>query len=112
MRKGDKLFVDAYTQFMALNLTDFKCHVLSTYERCTDFVLAVAKNDALKQIARAKLAAGSDGLFHLYANNDKCVANTITTAYWQGDAPGSGVSHSLYTAFIAVISVVVLIALF
>lgn len=113
MRKGDKLFTDAYAKFMALDLTEFKCHVLSTYERCTDFIITLAKNETLKQLAKAKLAAGSDGLFHLFANNDKCVAQAITTAYWQGEDPsGSGVAHSVYTALIAIASIISLIALF
>ena len=55
MRKGDKFFTDGYAKFMTLNLTDYKCHVLSTYERCTDFIISKAKNSTLIDFAKAKL---------------------------------------------------------
>ena len=65
-------------------------------------------------IIKVKLtvASGADGLFHLYANNDKCVAKAITTQFWGDSEPDSAWTHPLYTTLIAIASVVAMITLF
>lgn len=89
-RKGDQWWAGVFGDVQGLPYTDFGCHGLSTLAGCKDLIDGVAskRSDLNKDWTKKDLevSQASNG-WALYANNDNCVAGTITKGYWQGDKP-------------------------
>jgi hypothetical protein len=97
-RKGDKWFNSSHTDFIGTNHTTFNCHPDSFAPQCYDAWHGAGHdvflnfNSALKEVDR------DDG-FARFAENDKCVAESITAAFWRGRDPGSAYSTTLALIF-------------
>lgn len=86
-RKGDSWFQAVLKKVQGINLAGLKCHALSALTTCGSAQTTVGK-DLFKQWSRELLATDEGGVgWALYANNDNCVATSMTGEYWQGDSP-------------------------
>jgi hypothetical protein len=85
-RKGDSWFTEAYSKVSALDLSIYDCHVKSTVSECKD---AQDKIDSktIHNYYKALTETSTTYGYHLYANNDNCVADAITTSYWETESP-------------------------
>lgn len=84
-RRGDKWFTDALSQLKKIDFSKVHCHVSSTISTCSD--LLNLNQTVLHEFTRAVTESDYDIGFANYAQNDKCVAKSITTSYWQEDFP-------------------------
>lgn len=90
-RKGDKWFNETYSAIAKIDLTTFDCHVESTVEKCYDAMKKMDKK-LHGDYFRALLAVSPTRGHHLYANNDNCIAKTITKSFWQEKLPDSAMN--------------------
>lgn len=101
-RKGDPWFVAALKALSAKNVAAKKCHALSSIAACkafTDNLGATVNNEWRKELLSTDEGVG----YAPYANNDKCVAGSITKLFWQDTAPGFAFSSFTMTSFAAMV---------
>jgi hypothetical protein len=99
-RKGDTSFVEAYAKFIATDVSGYYCHVASNVEDCFAFLYGDGK-DIYRTFSNALFEVNLVTGFARVANNDKCVAESITVSFWNGNSPDNA-----YNAGIAVISAI------
>lgn len=87
MRKGDKWFKERLQNFTETDLAELNCHTMSDVESCKDFIENIDK-DVIYRFNQSIFAVDENFGYHLFANNDRCVAKTITTQFWNGRLPG------------------------
>lgn len=105
-RKGDSYFQNTYTNMKKLDLKTYTCHINSQWSTCLSFA---AQNKNLLQDVTKRLLEVGDGGYAKYANNDKCVKNSITIGYWGTVDSSFGYSVvSTLTAVLAIVSIIVL----
>jgi hypothetical protein len=68
-----------------LTIPNEKCHPLSGGRMCEHSYQEHVTNAVF--VATRKITSAVYGSYYLIANNDKCVANTITQSYWRGHFP-------------------------
>lgn len=86
-RKGDVWFQTVLKKVQSLNLSGLKCHALSALTTCGSALTTVGK-DLFKEWRRELLTLDESNVgWAIYANNDNCVATSMTAEYWQGDSP-------------------------
>ena len=92
-RIGDNWFQSTLNKLKTIDITKFKCHAESNILDCYDFIKNLNKQiySELKQ----KLYEIKNGGYAKIANNDKCVAKSITNQYWQDQKPKSKESNIL-----------------
>jgi len=89
-RKGDQWYTGVFGEVQGLPYADFGCHGLTGYTTCKDLVDGIKskRSDLSADWTKKNLEVMEAGNgWALYANNDNCVAGSITTGYWQGDKP-------------------------
>lgn len=102
-RKGDSWFQDVLKKAQGLNLSGLKCHALSGLEGCGSAQTTIGK-DLFKKWTR-ELLSTDEGLsgWALYADNDNCVATSMTGEYWQGDSPDFAFGSFTTSSFATVV---------
>jgi hypothetical protein len=101
-RKGDRSFTEAYAKFIATDVSGYYCHAASNVEDCYAFLYGEGK-EIHRTFSNALFEVNKVTGFARIANNDKCVAESITVSFWNGNSPDNA-----YTAGIAVISAITL----
>lgn len=97
LRKGDKAFFDTYAKIKAVNYTDLNCHVSTIFTSCTDAQTKIDKI-LLEDWMRKQFSVDEEKGWANYANNDNCVADSITTEFWQSRRPNSAVINRAFSA--------------
>mmetsp|Transcript_30275 Transcript_30275/g.26832 ORF Transcript_30275/g.26832 Transcript_30275/m.26832 type:complete len:199 (+) Transcript_30275:113-709(+) len=87
LRKGDKPFTQVLEQIHKIDWNDINCHVDSQIENCLSF--KQIETDLQKDFKQVILETASNFGFSMFANNAKCVAESITASFWQGREPDS-----------------------
>lgn len=82
-RKGDSWFQDVLKVVQGKDLTKVSCHANSGLANCVDAGAKIGTSD-FKAWVRELLSISAYGN---YANNDNCVASSVTAEFWQGDSP-------------------------
>lgn len=106
-RVGDSWFQDAYTSLKAKDVTSYTCHVDSAWTTCQSFVVPNA--DVLKTLSKRQYEVAA-GAWAAVANNDRCVKNSVTLAYW--GTVDSSVGYSVVSTLAAVLAIISMIAMF
>lgn len=103
-RKGDSWFQDTLKEVQALQLAEkLSCHAYSTLTGCGSAGTVIGK-ETLKKWTRVLYETDeSDYGYALFADNDKCVAESITGEYWQGDSPDSALNSMALSSFAAMV---------
>jgi hypothetical protein len=98
MRKGDKFFQDVIQKYAKIDKTQISCHPKSLVITCDSFLKKVDENLLIDfQQANLNIIYEDERGYPLFANNDKCVAKSITAEFWQGRNPDSGyIAKSIY----------------
>lgn len=98
MRKGDKFFQDVIQKYSKIDKTQISCHPESYVVTCDSFLKKIDANLLIDfQQANLNVIEEDNRGYPLYANNDKCVAKSITAMFWQGRSPDSGyMVNSIY----------------
>ena len=102
-RKGDRWFLATHRRVKELDLSSFNCHPKSPMNLCHDAVTRIDKNLQLDFQQRLFEVSPFTG-FARVANNDRCVAKTITAAFWQTRSPDSAFGLTLASVFTAVLT--------
>jgi hypothetical protein len=106
-RKGDEWFQAALKQVQGKDLSGLKCHANTGITTCPSAVTTFGKDDA-KKFAREWLSTTESTIgWAIYANNDNCVAQSMTAEFWQGDKPSfafGGLTMSSFAAIVLTIS--------
>lgn len=102
-RKGDRWFVDTYAEIRKMDLSQYDCHTTSTLEECYD-AMQKADSDLLHDFQQRLLEVDPYYGFSRVANNDKCIAESITRGYWNGRDPDSASFFSIMS-FMGLISI-------
>lgn len=105
---GDKWFNATLNDMQKTKYDTLVCHVRSTLYNCSAatsiFTPKMIKSYLREYISTPEGKGAPDATgYALYANNDKCVAQSITLAYWQGDSPNFGFSTLTMTSFAGII---------
>ena len=82
-RKGDKWFQEILKTVKGKDLASITCHANSPLTTCVDAGSKIGTSD-FKKWVRELL---STTVYGNYANNDNCVASSVTAEFWQGDSP-------------------------
>lgn len=98
-RKGDSWFTKVLAAMMLTDFTGVKCHPSSGLKSCKAFVDTVTDKN-IKLWDREMLALSN---WASYAHNSKCVAESITVSYWQGDSPDSAFDSLTMSSFAAIV---------
>lgn len=101
-RKGDKWFQEAYKKFIATDFTQLYCHSESSVAECYEFHHGNATS-IHRTFTNALFEVSSVTGFARVANNDRCVAESVTSSFWMGNDP-----LNAYNAGIAVASAIAL----
>lgn len=101
-RKGDKWFQEAYKKFIATDFSQLYCHSQSKVAECYEFHYGNAV-DIHTTFANALFEVSSITGFARVANNDDCVAKSVTANFWMGRSP-----LDAYNTGIAVASAIIL----
>jgi hypothetical protein len=99
-RKGDTSFVEAYANFIATDVSGYYCHAASNVEDCYAFVYGDGK-DVYREFSNALFEVNLVTGYARIANNDNCVAESITASFWMGFSPDNA-----YNAGIAIVSAI------
>jgi len=99
-RKGDQWFTGAFNQLKAKDVSNITCHALSSLVLCPSYINTVTPTIYTNF---QKELLGISG-WNLYANNDACVANTITRKYWKDTVPGLANAMASFAAVILAVS--------
>lgn len=102
-RRGDKWFTDVYKQVVEAWEAP-ACHVYSNVKDCKAF--QQWQPELQKSFRRALLESDYEVGFPNYANNDNCVANSITASYWEGEEPDYAV-HSTVSSFLVIVLILI-----
>ena len=110
MRMGDQWFKETTASAAISEQYKLKWHATSYGGHCSDFINSVDK-DIIFNFTLAMKAVDEDSGFPLIANNDKCVARTITTNFWQGRDPTFHPDSALGIRSMSVVALLMLIFL-
>lgn len=99
------MFLEAFEKFRAINFTKIDCHVLTDFGKCMDAHDKI-KKEITEDWLRMLFSADEEKGWANYANNDKCIANSITTEFWQSRSPGY--AHQFITSLVAIFSLVII----
>ena len=86
-RIGDHWFQESLAKLKLIDLTKIKCHAESNILDCYDFISKAGKK-FITEFKQRLYEVNNKG-FAKIANNDKCIAKSITNQYWQGHEPNS-----------------------
>ena len=82
-RKGDSWFQDVLKKVQGKDLSSVSCHANSPLTTCVDAGAKIGTSD-YKAWVREILSIST---YANYADNDNCVASSVTAEFWQGDSP-------------------------
>lgn len=109
-RIGDTWYQSEVVQKLTtLDLTKLSCHVDTGLASCKAFIDQGA--DWIKAFAKRSAELG-DGSWARVANNDGCVAKSITNSYWGDSSPDSAFSYSVVSTLVMLISLASMVVLF
>ena len=104
-RKGDNWFVEAHKMYMSLDLTKLSWSAGSNVdEKWYDIVNIDPK--IRETFIKALLEVDEEYGYHLIANNDACVAKSITAKFWMGTHPDD--DSAFYYSSVSLISIAVI----
>lgn len=103
---GDKWFNDTLAALVKAGVDKVKCNPRTSYLSCGS-LMSVFDAKTIKSFYREYISTpdgkGAGTGYALYAHNAKCVAQSITAAYWMGDSPNFGFSTLTMTSFAGII---------
>ena len=87
MRKGDQDFVKVLEKVKDIAFHELNCHVSSSISNCKAFI--DIDSDLRLDFAQAVMQTDYDVSYANFADNDQCVAKSITNKFWQDRLPNS-----------------------
>ena len=98
-RKGDRWFTRVFDEFRATDFSKMNCHVESNAEECLDAFYLTGK-DIFTKFKNSLYEVNGNTGFARIANNDLCVAESITSSFWQGRDPDSAIAFGTLSVVI------------
>lgn len=98
-RKGDSWFQAILETVQGKDLTTVSCHANSALTSCVDAGAKIGTSD-YKTWVRELLSVSAWGN---YADNDNCVASSVTAEFWQGDNPDFAFNSMTMSSFAMVV---------
>lgn len=96
IQPGDKEFVDIYNEFRKQS-KDIKCHRLSGGDGSTcSKIKTINESDLGFKLFRLGKELTDPQAAANIANNDKCVAATVMSDFWQGRSPDSALTYGVF----------------
>ena len=111
MQKGDKWFTDTLGKVQESGVSGLVCHASSTIGTCKAALDGLGEPLAVEWVRKILSVTGEYG-YALYANNDNCVAASITNQYWQDKSPDFGLNFNMASISTLMVTICALFYLF